>query len=152
MKEPRMPLARVLGLGAACALMLGLGAAGCGQKKVTECNALIQVINQGVQSLEKGPKGETDAKGIAELNTMAAAMDKVGADAAKVELTIPELKKLSADYQVMAKEVAKASREMAAAAEANDAAKISTAEAAMQKAVKQEDPLVDGINKFCQAP
>jgi hypothetical protein len=89
---------------------------------------------------------------VADLKKMADAMDKVAADAAAVKLTIPELQKYSADYQNMAKEVAKAAREMAAAAEAKDPEKINTAQATMEKAVKQEDPLVDSINKFCQAP
>ncbi|HVY48413.1 MAG TPA: hypothetical protein VHB21_21140 [Minicystis sp.] len=133
--------------------LLLVGAGGCGQKKVNECNALIQVINAGVQSLEKGPKLEGDpSNGVADLKAMADAMDKVAKDASKVELTIPELKKYSTDYQAMAKEVAKTAREMAAAAEAKDVTKITAAQAAMEKAVKQEDPLVDSINKYCQAP
>jgi len=137
------------------ASVLSIGAAllvtGCGQKKINECNALIQVINTGVQNLEKGNKIAGDATGVAELKGMADAMDKVAGDAGKVELTIPELKKQRDDYQTMAKEVAKAARDMASAAEAKDANKINAAQAAMEKAVKQEDPLVDGINKFCQA-
>ena len=130
----------------------GLLASGCGQKKINECNGLIQVINTGVQNLEKGGKFSGDPSGVNELKQMADSMDKVAADAAKVDITIPELKKFSTDYQAMAKEVAKAARDMATAAEAKDANKINAAQAAMEKAVKQEDPLVDSINKFCQAP
>jgi hypothetical protein len=133
------------------AMLLGLGA--CGQKKVSECNALIEVINKGVENLGKSPKGgATDPSGTTELKAMADSMNKVAGDAAKVDLTIPELKKYSAEYQVMAKDVAKAALDMAAAADAKDFAKISAAQASLDKAVKQEDPLVDSINKFCQAP
>jgi ABC-type Zn uptake system ZnuABC Zn-binding protein ZnuA len=138
-----------------CAIVgaaLLLGATACGQKKIGECNQLIEVINKGVESLNKSPKGGADPTGAADLKSMADAMDKVAGDAAKVELTIPELKKYSAEYQTMAKDVAKAAREMAAAAEAKDLAKINSAQTALDKAVKQEDPLVDSINKFCQAP
>ena len=126
--------------------------AGCGQKKISECNGLIQVINTGVQSLEKRPAFSGDASGVADLKSLADAMDKVAADAAKVELTVLELKKASSDYQSMATAVAKSARDMAAAAEEKDEKKMSASEAAMQDAVKQEDPLVDGLNKFCQAP
>ena len=143
---------QIIVAGVLSAVGIMLGGAGCGQKKINECNALIQVINTGVQNLEKGGKFSGDPSGVGELKSMADAMDKVAADAAKVELTIPELKKYSTDYQAMAKEVAKAARDMAAAAEAKDANKINAAQAAMEKAVKQEDPLVDSINKFCQAP
>jgi ABC-type Zn uptake system ZnuABC Zn-binding protein ZnuA len=138
---------------AASVALLALGAAGCGQKRVTECNGIIQVINTGVASLEKGPKIEGDpATGVADLKAMADSMDKVAGDAAKVELTIPELKKYSTDYQAMAKEVSKAARDMATAAEAKDVTKITSAQTAMEAAVKKEDPLVDSINKFCQQP
>ena len=75
-----------------------------------------------------------------------------GSGNSAIKLTIPELTKYSTEYQNMAKEVAKAARDMSAAAEAKDPEKINAAQAAMEKAVKQEDPLVDGINKFCQAP
>ncbi|MRG91778.1 hypothetical protein [Polyangium spumosum] len=129
-----------------------VGATACGQKKITECNQLIEVINKGVESLNKTPKGGADPTGAAELKGMADSMDKVAADAAKVDLSIPELKKYSTEYQTMAKDVAKAARDMAAAADAKDLAKINSAQAALDKAVKQEDPLVDSINKFCQAP
>ncbi|MEJ7727840.1 MAG: hypothetical protein WKG00_01350 [Polyangiaceae bacterium] len=122
------------------------------RSKAAQCNALIQVVNSGVQNLEKGNTLSGDRTGAAELKAMANAMDKVAADAARVETTIPALTKYAADYQAMAKEVAKAARNMAAAAEAKDADKINAAQAAMEKAVKQEDPLVDRINKFCQAP
>jgi len=138
--------------GAVMGAALLLGATACGQKKISECNALIEVINKGVESLGKSPKAGADPSGTAELKSMADSMDKVAADAAKVELTLPELKKYSADYQTMAKDVAKAARDMAAAADAKDLAKINAAQGALDKAVKQEDPLVDQINKFCQAP
>ncbi|WP_437592585.1 hypothetical protein [Sorangium sp. So ce1000] len=133
------------------ALGLVAGAGGCGQNKVSECNALIEVINKGVQSIEKGTKGGTEG-GSSELKSMADAMDKVAADASQVKLTTPELQKFSSEYQAMAKDVAKAARDLATAADANDAEKSNTAQAAIEKAIKQEDPLVDNINKFCQAP
>lgn len=134
------------------AVALLVGIPGCGQKKINECNQLIEVINKGVDSLNKASRVNSDPTGTADYKTMADTMDAVAGDAAKVELTVPELKKLSQDYQTMAKEVAKAAREMVAAADSQDFAKVNTAKAAVEKAVKQEDPLVDSINKFCHAP
>jgi hypothetical protein len=129
---------------------LGLvGSGGCGTKKITECNNLVNQINAGVASLEKGAKPSGDSNDVAGLKSMADAMDKVASDTSKVEVTIPELKKFSSDYQTMTKEVAKAFRDMATAAEAKDMDKINAAQQALDKAVKQEDPLVDSINKFC---
>ncbi|HMY17378.1 MAG TPA: hypothetical protein PKA58_13735 [Polyangium sp.] len=129
------------------------GVPGCGQKKINECNQLIEVINKGVDSLNKASKSNSaDPTGTTEYKTMADTMEAVAADAAKVELTVPELKKLSQDYQTMAKDVAKAAREMVTAADSQDFAKVNAAKANVEKAVKQEDPLVDSINKFCHAP
>ncbi|MBK9259343.1 MAG: hypothetical protein IPM54_05850 [Polyangiaceae bacterium] len=134
-------------------VVLLVGTTGCGQKKINECNQLIEVINKGVESLNKASKANAnDPSGTADYKTMADTMEAVAADAAKVELSVPELKKLSQDYQAMAKEVAKAAREMVAAADSQDFGKVNTAKAAVEKAVKQEDPLVDSINKFCHAP
>jgi methyl-accepting chemotaxis protein len=141
-----LPAMAALALGS----LLALGA--CGPSKVSECNELIAVINKGIESLEKGQKAGADPSGTAELKAMADAMDKVADEASKVNTTIPELKDFSGKYQQMAKDVAKSAREMAEAADGKDLEKMSKAQAAMETAVKQEDPLVDGINKFCGAP
>jgi hypothetical protein len=129
-----------------------LGTTGCSQKKLTECNALITVINAGVQAIEKTPKSPADPTGVSDLKAMAEAMDKVASEAGGVPVTIPEIRKFSADYQKMVKEIARAERELAVAAHDRDQPKQSQAEAALEAAVKQEDPLVDSINKFCQGP
>jgi len=46
---------------------------------------------------------------------------------------------------------AKAAHEMAAAATAKDGEALEAAQAALQRAVVREDPLVDGLNEFCKA-
>lgn len=145
--ESRKRVGLWLGL-LACAAVLG----GCAQKRVAECNALITVINSGVQGLEKTPKAENDPTGVSDLKAMAERMDKVAVETAGVPVTIAEVKKLSSDYQKMAKDIARAERDLAAAAESRDPAKRTAAEQALDAAVKQEDPLVDSINKFCQTP
>jgi hypothetical protein len=132
--------------------LLVAASTGCGQKKVAECNAVVQVINAGVVSLEKAPRNEADATGVSDLKAMAEAMDKIAAQTAGLPLTLPDLKKLRDEYQKMSKEIAKAERDLAAAAQDRDTARRSAAEAALDAAVKLEDPLVDQINKFCQAP
>jgi hypothetical protein len=130
---------------------LGVVAFGCGQKKIAECNALVQVINASVTGLEKAPKTDVDPSGVSDLKAMADAMDKIAASASSVQLTLRDVKKLRDDYQKMAKDIAKAERELAQAAEDRDPGRRSTAETALDAAVKQEDPLVEQINKYCQA-
>lgn len=139
-------------LAPAIVALVALTASGCTQKKITECNALVQVINTGVVSLEKAPRNENDPTGVSDLKSMADAMDKVASDAQNVQLTLPELKKYRDEYQKMAKDIARAERELAAAAEGRDQTRRSAAEGTLDTAVKQEDPLVDQINKYCQGP
>lgn len=147
MHSPSLMSCAVVGV----ALLFGIP--GCGQKKINECNQLIEVINKGVESLNKASRASAnDPTGTTEYKTMADTMDTVAADAAKVELTEAKLKELSGQYQTMAKSVAKAARELVTAADSQDFAKVNTAKAAVEKAVKEEEPLVDSINKFCRAP
>lgn len=131
-------------LAAACAAL-----GGCGPSKVSECNRLVEVVNTGVASLDQGMKATSDPTGVANLRSMADAMEKAAADAEKVELSISDLKDYSKRYQTMARDVAKSARDMAAAVDSKDTAKMTAAQNAMEKAVKTEDPLVEGINKFC---
>ena len=111
---------------------------------------MIPAAENGCVRLEKTPKAENDLTGVSDLKAMAERMDKVAVETAGVPVTLPEVKKFSSDYQKMAKDIAKAERELAAAAESRDAAKRTAAEQSLDAAVKQEDPLVDSINKFCQ--
>lgn len=143
---------RATGILFTSALTAGLALVGCGKNKVTQCNALVQVLNTGAQSLEKAEKSSADPESAASLRAVADAMEKTAADAEKAPVSLPELKKYSADYQAMAREVAKSAREMADAAEKKDSEKVAQANAALEKAAKQEEPIIEGLNKFCQAP
>jgi hypothetical protein len=160
------------------AIALLAAAAGCGQKKITECNAVVGMINNAVVGLERTPKNEADPTGLSDLRAMADAMDKVASDIGAIQITLPELKKLRDRYQNMATDIAKAERDLASAHQdkskaerdlastAQDPARRSAAEQTLEAAVKrrtaadatldtvvkQEDPLVDQINKYCQAP
>ncbi|WP_437642297.1 hypothetical protein [Sorangium sp. So ce854] len=120
--------------------------------KTAECNALIGVINEGVQNLEKGAEAGAGQDASGDLRAMADMMDKVAADAARLELTIPELQEFSREYQAMARDTARAARHLATAADANDVEGSNAAQAAIERAIGREDPLVDTINQFCQAP
>src|SRR5690606_25894360 len=91
---------RTAALAVAIALPISI-LSGCGPSKVAECNRLVTVVNQGVASLDQGMKATSDPTGVAELRSMADAMERAAGDAGKVELTIPELKDFSTRYQGM---------------------------------------------------
>ncbi|MBI4703559.1 MAG: hypothetical protein HY744_20805 [Deltaproteobacteria bacterium] len=130
------------------------GAAGCGkQKKIEECNALVAVINAGVDRMQKSSALAADGgAAVDELKAVAEVMDGAAAEASKVKLSVPELRKIAGDYQAMAKQVAAGARELAEAVEKVDPDKMKAAQEKVDKAVKLEDPLVDELNKFCRAP
>jgi hypothetical protein len=119
------------------------------KEKTRQCNALIEVINEGIRSLENSAGTSTGAD---DFRQMADVLDGVKAKVTNVRLTLGPLKEYAAAYRKMTSEVAKSAREMAAAADAMDMAKLTSAKAALNKAVAMEDPLVDEINRFCQAP
>ena len=129
-------------------------ALGCSQhKKVTECNALVATVNTGIDKVQKAAGGGTDAGSVsAELRAVAELMDEIGAAAAKVELTLPDLQGYAREYQSIVKEVGAAAREVADAKDKADEAHMQRAQARMDSAVKREDPLVDQINQFCRNP
>jgi len=135
-------------------LALALGAAGCAErKKIAECNALIAVINSGVDKIQQGTRVVPDAgMGGKDLRDMAGAMDQIAEQAGKLQLGVAELQQFAKDYQAMAREVAASARDLATAYEKVDDEQMKKAQARMEKAVQREDPLVDSINKFCRAP
>ena len=117
--------------------------------KASECNALIAAINRGVQALEAGSNGS--AKPAAkELDELADEMDRIAADVCAVALTDDKIDAFRSDYLGMAEGVAAAARRMSKAATSKDAAAVVAAQAAMEQAVRREDPLVDAINQYCQ--
>ncbi len=122
-------------------------------KKVNECKGLIEVINAGVEGIRKSTSVTPDAgAAVAELRLLADAMEKIADDTGQVELSLPELTSQAGEYQKMAREVATAARELATAVEEVDMKKMTDAQSRMEKAVKREDPLLEGINKFCRTP
>jgi methyl-accepting chemotaxis protein len=139
---------------ASLAALLLVGLVGCGsQKKIEECNALVAVINLGVEKVQKGTTASPDAgAAVDELRALADELDGVAAEASKAKVTLPDLKKFAEEYQAMSAEVATSARELAEAVDNVDMEKMAKAQSRMDTAVKQEDPLVEKINKFCQAP
>ncbi|AUX45973.1 uncharacterized protein SOCE26_074750 [Sorangium cellulosum] len=120
--------------------------------KIAECNTLIQVINEGVRSLDRGQEAGASRGGSSELRGMADSIDEAASRAAQLELTRPELQRFAGEYQALAKEIARAARDLATAADTNDAEKLGAAQVAIERAMKREPALAGRIKRFCQAP
>jgi hypothetical protein len=127
---------------------------GCGDdKKIQECTALIEVINDGVRRIHKHTSSEPDGgSDVAELRLLGEEMESVAKQTESVELSYADLKKYASEYQQMATEMAAAARELASAYDKVDIEGMKKARGRMDKAVKREDPLVEGLNKYCRAP
>ncbi len=130
---------------------LRMSAPACRKKKNAECKQIIALLNNTFDNRNEESDQVTEASVTAGYRGIADRLDKVGAALGKLELTTPELKKYSSEYQAMATDIANAARDMAVAVEAKDRAKDKAAQVALDKAVKAEEPLVDSMNTFCQA-
>jgi uncharacterized phage infection (PIP) family protein YhgE len=99
-----------------------LALAGC-SKKAPECEAMIKVINPAAEKVKAASgKGERPEDHVKAMNDIASASDGAASGLAKVELTVPELQKISTEYQAMAKGIASAARELGDAVKSADAA------------------------------
>jgi predicted nucleic acid-binding Zn-ribbon protein len=149
-----LPSAARSALLACVGLSLAALTPGCSQrKKVAECNALIGVVNHAVESIQSGARKAPDAGSAdKDLRDMADAMTQIADEAAKLELSVAELKQFGKQYEQMAREVAAAAKDLATAIEKVDDEQMRKAQDRMEKAVQQEAPLVESINKFCRAP
>src|SRR4051812_20906284 len=136
---------RIVSAGAA--LLLTLAISGC-SKKVPECNSVIDVMN----AIGPKIKGADKAAGVAGLKIIHEAEEKAAGDLAKLEITIPEVKKIAGDFQKNLKASAAASKKLMASLEdpAADAAKTEAASKEMDAATEAVSKGIDDLNKFCQ--
>ena len=127
---------------------------GCGeQKKVKECNSFVTVINSGVDRVTKTINTVPDSgAAVNELRSLAEEMEAISGETKKVQLSLPDLQKISESYQKMVTDIAAAARELATAVDNVDREKMTEAQATLDQAVKREGPLVEELNKFCQNP
>lgn len=103
-------------VGLVAALVALAAAAGC-SKKGPECESVIKIINPAAEKMKAANSGKAEKaeEHIKAMTETAKASEGAAADLAKLQLSLPELQKLSTEYQAMAKSVAGAARDMASA-------------------------------------
>jgi len=134
----------------AVALLAALLACGLGGNKVSECNKLVGIMNKGADDVRKAKA--TGESNVADLEKMATTMDDLANNITHLNLTNPDLKKRADAYATNTRDMARASRDLAAAARTKDVLKTKTAKAGVDKAVAAEPGLLNDINSFCKAP
>ncbi len=116
--------------------------------RAIECGRLLDVMGRGLDSLKRARQGGDP---IATLGAMAKALDDTGIEAAKLELSTPELAAAARDYKDMAQAAAQSARHMASAAKAGDEARADAAGREFEAAAAREKPIVESVHRFCAA-
>ena len=135
--------------------LLTLPLVGCGKmKKTQECNAFIDKVNTSLPEIQKAANTNSDdpKASAAAMRKVAELYDKLGADIGGQEIGTEDLKKFSTEYNQMCAKASSAAKKVAEAFETTDLAKAESAKKELDEVEKQEDTLVDSINKFCQTP
>ena len=136
-------------------LTLALAPLGCGKmKKTQECNAFIDKVNTSLPEIQKAANTNSDdpKASAAAMRKVAELYDKLGTDISGQEIGTDELKKFATEYNQMCSKASCAAKKVAEAFETTDLAKAESAKKELDEVEKQEDTLVDSINKFCQTP
>ncbi len=139
----------------AALIAITFATAGCGKiKKTSECNTFIDKVNASLKEIEKHTtkKSDNEKQTIEGMKKLGELYEALAKDVGSIEITTADLKKQVTEYQHMAERAATTSRDVAAAVEAKDGAKIDKAQKEFDQIVKQEDELVNKINSYCQAP
>jgi flagellin-like hook-associated protein FlgL len=132
-------------LAAAAVFALALSASGC-NKKVEECNKLIQVMNS--EGAKLSPKGS--ATDPSTMTKMGDDLDTAAKAIGDVDVSLPELQKFRDDSKKLFTDVATAARESGKALEGKDLAAATTALKKLTDSAQANTKLVNDINKFCQ--
>jgi hypothetical protein len=135
----RVPTAVPLGLGL---LLLGL-LPGC-DGRISQCNALISVINAEQEPIKKASGGNPEA-----LRKLGDAIENVSTKVSEVQVEDAKILEFRNKYAEMAKEVAAAARDTAIAIEAKDHKKATEAAELMSSFGTRESELVGEINGYC---
>lgn len=145
MKPPHPASLRARAVVAASLLLL---VAGC-SKKGPECEAIVKVVNPAVEKLTRAAavKAERADEHIKAMGEVARITEGAAADLAKIPLTVPELRKASAEYQAMARDAAAAAREVGEAVKRTEE-DVTTAE----EGAKELEEGAQAFAKACAEP
>lgn len=137
---------------ALAAVAAGLVCAGCGQK-TEECNLVIGRINASIEGANQEKLATDDPKAIAAgIRKLADSSERVANDLDATKLATAELVPHVTDYQKMARDRARLTRDWAAAVEKVEIDKLEGFEKQMKDLVKRESDIVARLNQACGAP
>lgn len=113
-------------------------------RKIPQCNRLIQVINSEQEKVRDRPATDPAA-----LRKLAESLSSISKKVAAVELEDAELLRMRDEYATMTDELAKAAGDTAKALEANDYELADKSNEQLETVGKREGPLVAELNKYC---
>ena len=144
-----MVLAALAGCGGSPATPAGgapsAASPGAAAGQSAECVALIDIVNHGVEALEK----MDGYAGLDDLEKMATIRDAMAHEIEGVGPKQPELRAWAAEYPKTLRQTSAALRSVAAAARRGDASVRGDGARDLDAAMKREEPLVDRVNALC---
>lgn len=112
--------------------------------RISQCNQLIRVINAEQEPIKRASGSDPEA-----LKKLGDALDSVGTKVSEVQIKDENIVDFRDKYSKMAKELATAARDTAAALEAKDTKKATDAANHMASFGTRESELVGEINGYC---
>lgn len=130
-------------------LPLALASSGC-TSKVSQCNRLIEVINQHTASLATAIESLAKIEDEPQVaDTFANVVEDAQSAVSQLELRDPQVAQFATDYQALLSEAKNLGVALKAAA--GDEAKREEVIASADKVVSMEDKIVQSVNTYCQA-
>lgn len=136
---------------ASAAAVWGLWLMGCTANRATECVKLIGVANQAVNSIEAVTTPAGAESSIEALKKIAIVADDTKEAMRDLNLTDPTLVAFRDRFVKMYEATSAATQSLIQASSLNDSAASQRAFENLQASTSQETPLVEEVNKFCNA-
>jgi hypothetical protein len=136
---------------ASVAAALGLWLVGCSENRSSQCVKLIGVANKAVNSIETVTTPAGAESSIEALRKIAEVADETTKEMKGLNLTDSALTAFRDRFIIMYEATSTATRSLIQASSARDTAASQRAYDNLKASTSQESPLVEEVNKFCNA-
>ena len=147
-----VPLQKLI-LRGAVAVAVSVLAVSCSESKTSQCNKLIEVANQAVTQVQSVTQNtdpsNANPNNVQAMSKIADAADQARSQMQALQISDSNLKAFQDRFVAMYTETSQATRELVAAANANNPENAQKSFNALKAATDKEGPLVEEVNRFC---
>jgi hypothetical protein len=121
------------------------------EPSVKECTAFTGKVNETLRKVLELTQRQSSSQSdlVSDMDELAATYDRLAVDIGALDLQSKTLEKYATEYREMCAKAASAARQVGNAVRTKNAKQAESAEKDFDKIVKQEDELVDRINRLC---